>query len=698
MAHPLLRDDLELHPSAPGFDGSPQWVIHDPLRNRFFSVDWVTFEFLSRWEMLESADIIDSVNRETTLRVDKDDYEEVIKFLLGNELILLDGGEGLQFLNDQVKQRKTGFWAWLIHNYLFFRIPLVQTDAWLERNLGRVKLFYQPLFFKVTAAIGVLGLYQLYRHLDVFTATFLDMFSWQGFAAYFLAMVVVKVVHELAHAFTAKRLGCRVPTMGVAFLVMMPLAYTDTNDVWKLKDRGSRLRVDIAGVLSELVIAAWALFLWSVLPPGIFKNAFYVLATTTWINTLLINVSPFMRFDGYYALSDYLRVSNLHNRAFALARWSFRRHAFGFDDPPPESFPSHLKNFLIVFAWVTGIYRLTVFLSIAFLVYHFFIKAVGIVLFAIEIVWFIALPIYSEIVVWLKRKNEIISHPMRHRAAYLGFIILFIACFPFDMRVRETGVLKPEARYYIYAPEAARLLSALPAHEQLIEKDQPIVRLESPELDKLLAVARQQKQLLDWKIHSAAFDADLKASLQSNLELAAMAANDVLSLEAAKRQLNPVAPFSGRYYELAPDVHVGDWVGKGAKLGVLANPDKWLVEAYFPEEEIYRLTVGNWGRFIPETAGNDPVFVQVVSIDPSPVKVLPDNIYASQMGGSVVSKISDKRAVTDRAYYRVVLSADRPDNFLVTQRGHLVVFAKPESFLTFGIRHFAGLFRRELSF
>ena len=698
MAHPLLRDDLELHAASPHFDGSPQWTIHDPIRNRFFSIDWVTFEFLSRWDLQEPQEIIEVINKETTLQVDEADYENVIKFLLANELILIEGNEGLQFLNDQVKQRKTSFWGWLIHNYLFFRIPLVKTDAWLEKNAAHVQFFFRPLFYKITACIGILGLYQFYRHFDVFTTTFLDMFSWQGFIAYFCAIIFVKLIHELAHAFTAKRLGCRVPTMGVAFLVMMPLAYTDTNDVWKLKGRESRLLVDIAGVLAELVIAAWALFLWGILPPGVLKNMFYVLATTTWINTLLVNMSPFMRFDGYYALSDFLKVSNLHSRAFALARWSFRKHIFGFDDPPPEYFPDHLKKFLIVFAWITGIYRLTVFLSIAFLVYHFFIKAVGIVLFLIEIIWFIALPIYTELLVWLKRKDEIVSHPKRHRVIYLGFAILFIFCFPLDVRVKEVGMLKPESRYYIYAPEPSQLLSPLPSHGQKIDKDEAITSLDSPELDKTLAIAQQQKQLYDWKISSAAFDPDLRASLQSNTEMASMAQNEVLSLEAAKKQLNPHAPFAGKYYELSPDVRVGDWIGKGAKLGVVVNVDKWIVEAYFPEEEISRISVGNWGRFIPETAGNEALSLRVASIDPTPVKVLPDNIYASQMGGSVVSKISDKKAITDRAYYRVMFAAERPDDYLVTQRGHVSVFARPESFLSAGIRHFAGLFRRELSF
>mgnify|MGYP003334714572 CR=1 FL=1 len=89
-------------------------------------------------------------------------------------------------------------------------------------------------------------------------ASLVDTFSWEGFASYGLALTAVKVLHELGHAYTCKRYGCRVPAMGLAFLVMWPMAYTDTNESWRLKDNRQRLAVSAAGILTELVVAAWA--------------------------------------------------------------------------------------------------------------------------------------------------------------------------------------------------------------------------------------------------------------------------------------------------------------------------------------------------------------------------------------------------------------------------------------------------------
>ena len=63
-------------------------------------------------------------------------------------------------------------------------------------------------------------------------------------------------------------------------------------------------------------------------------------------------------------------------------------------------------RFFIGFAFATWVYRFFLFLGIALLVYHFFFKILGIVMFAIEMGWFIVLPIWRELRVWLARRRE----------------------------------------------------------------------------------------------------------------------------------------------------------------------------------------------------------------------------------------------------------------------------------------------------
>jgi len=280
MALPLLREELDLLAGPALADGQPSWTLHDPVRNQFFRIDWPTFEILSRWSLDDPQAIAESVAESTTLQLSASDVEQVARFLLENQLVQPQGSDSARKLAARLEQIQGSAFKWLLHHYLFFRIPLWRPDAWLGRWLGVAQLFYSRTFLALTLLALGLGLYHVMRQWDVFTASLVDTFSLSGLASYGVALVAVKFLHELGHAFTAKRLGCRVPTMGVAFLVLWPVAYTDTNETWRLTSRWQRLQVACAGIATELAVAAWATLAWGLLPDGEWRSAAFVLATT----------------------------------------------------------------------------------------------------------------------------------------------------------------------------------------------------------------------------------------------------------------------------------------------------------------------------------------------------------------------------------------------------------------------------------
>ena len=61
------------------------------------------------------------------------------------------------------------------------------------------------------------------RQWESFANTFLYFFSPQGLTAYVLGLIAIKVLHEMGHAYTAVRYGCQVQTMGIGFLIMVPV-------------------------------------------------------------------------------------------------------------------------------------------------------------------------------------------------------------------------------------------------------------------------------------------------------------------------------------------------------------------------------------------------------------------------------------------------------------------------------------------
>jgi putative peptide zinc metalloprotease protein len=149
---------------------------------------------------------------------------------------------------------------WLVHNYLFIKIPLIRPDGMLDNLLRMARPLASRPARLATYALGLYGVFALIWQWEQFVTTFDHFFNWQGLSYYFLALIGVKIAHELGHALVAKHHGLRVSSMGVALLVLFPVLYTDNTDAWRLTDQRKKLQIVLAGLTVELHIALLALF------------------------------------------------------------------------------------------------------------------------------------------------------------------------------------------------------------------------------------------------------------------------------------------------------------------------------------------------------------------------------------------------------------------------------------------------------
>lgn len=699
VAWPQLREELALLPGPKLADGQPSWTLHDPTRNRFFSIDWLTFEVLRRWSFADADAIAESVSQDSTLTLSVDDVEQVSRFLGENQLLQARPGQARQQAERLAKARGSRF-KWLLHHYLFFRVPLVRPDAWLDRWQGLAARFSSRAFALMTLAALMLGLTQVARHWEHFTASLVDTFTWSGLAAYGAALIVVKLLHELGHAFTAKRYGCRVPTMGVAFLVLWPMAYTDTNETWRLTSRWQRLRIAAAGIVTELGIAAWATLAWGLLPDGELRSAAFVLATTSWIATLAINASPFMRFDGYFILSDWLDMPNLHERSFALARWKLREWLFDLGEERPERFSASKERALILFAWITWFYRLVVFLGIAVLVYHFAVKAIGILLFMVEIAWFILMPIRQELRAWRQRWPTIRRRRRSMLALLLLMVVIALALIPWPGRISASGMLSPVAVWPVHAPGPAQLLEMRYAEGALIEAGEPIARMASPALLAQRETAAAKVDQLRWLAASAGFGNDSRNRLQSAQEELATAEAELAGLDRDLARYEPRAPFTGHLYDQDPDLHAGQWLADKERLALLVGDQGYRVETYLDEEAVKHIQPGNSARFVSDGGDGTVLRLRVSHVDMDTTRVLDDARLAAQTGGHVLVRERHGQLIPEQGLYRVNLAVDTPIGALAGQswRGTLVIHGESESLAGRYVRNALSVLLRESGF
>jgi putative peptide zinc metalloprotease protein len=701
MPLPPLREELDLLPGPSLSDGQPSWTLHDPVRNLFFRIDWPTLEILQRWDMDSPDQIAADVSSHSTLELMADDVLQVAQFLVMHQLVKNNSAGTARKMADQLANIQGSAIKWLLHHYLFFRIPLVRPDAWLTRWLPFAQWFVSRTFLILSLLAAAVGLSQVVRRWDVFTASLVDTFNLAGLLSYGMAIFVVKLLHELGHAFCAKSYGCRVPTMGVAFLVMWPVAYTDTNETWRLTNRFQRLRVASAGIATELVIAVWATLAWALLPAGSLQSAAFVLATTSWVATLAINASPFMRFDGYFILMDALDMPNLHGRSFALARWQLREWLFGLGRTPPEFFSRTKTMVLVAFAWVTWIYRLVLFLGIAVLVYHFFIKLVGIFLFLIEIVWFVAKPVASEIAVWREMWPQICRQARSRKTLLCVAGLCALLILPWPGRISASAVLRPQESLPVFAPAGARVDAIFFKDGDLVPAGRALVDLYLPDLigrERSLQARLDQQR---WQASTSAFDDEMRKRWMVTEQNLHTTEAELEGIKAERHQFMPVAPYEGRFFQADPDLVAGQWVGKRETMAILVKEGSiWRVETWLDEDDVGRVKEGHSARFMTDGASGKLLRLTVSAIDRDAARVLTRRELASSLGGHILTREKNGQLLPERAVYRVSMQVqDMPaDMQQMTWRGQVVIHSEWQSPISRYVRQFIAVLVREFGF
>lgn len=699
--HPLpaLRQELSLAAAPTNADGSPAWTLYDPAAHRFYQLGWAAFEIFSRWSLGNAEAIAAAVRRDTTLEVDVEDVLALAHFVVAHELVSASSAMDTQRLISANAMRRISPAMWLLKHYLFIRVPLIRPMPFLRWLSPRVQWLFRPGFWWLTLASALVGVYLASRQWDVFAHTFRGYAGWQGLLGIAIALSFAKVLHEFGHALTAYRYGCQVPTMGIALLVMWPVLYTDTNEAWKLRSRRERLHIGAAGMLAELALAAYATLLWSALPDGPLRAGVFMLATSTWIVTLTLNASPFTRFDGYFLLSDWLKVANLHERAFALTRWWLRERLFGFGDEPPEVFAPARRRVLIGFSWFAWLYRFVLFFSIALLVYHFFFRALGLVLMMVEISWFIVLPIAREAHVWWQRRADFSWNRPCVRTLLAALCILFMVCVPIRHSISIPAVLVRAEAQGVYASHPSMVREVLVHDGQTVAADTILAYLSSPELDYRLHAAEAEEATLRWQVEQQPFDDQLRRAGPALRKEWQTALETVAGLRAQEERLTLRAPFGGRVTDMNTDLRAGVWLKGGERLFDVIGGDGVRGEGFAEESDLGRVEQGAAADFVANLPELSMRRCRVSGIDHVNLAVMDTLYLASVFGGPIPSRAEHGGAVLPlQSIFRVSFDHCATAGAVMRETpGRVVIKGEGESLVTHAIRRLDALIVKEMA-
>ncbi|MFC4066934.1 daptide biosynthesis intramembrane metalloprotease [Actinoplanes subglobosus] len=224
-------------------------------------------------------------------------------------------------------RRRRGTWVRFVPP-LTFQFTVLRPERLLARLRPVIRLIAGRAGTAVAglvAAGGLLALALLSPQVSVALGSPLPLPAYLGLA---LAVLLTTAVHELGHGAVLTYYGGRPTRMGFMLFYLSPAFFCDVSDGWRLPKNRQRVRVALAGIATQVVVAgAAALSALFVTEPSV-RSGLLIFAVTTYVSGVL-NLAPFVKLDGYIALMSHLDVPHLRDRAMTDARRWLARRLFG---------------------------------------------------------------------------------------------------------------------------------------------------------------------------------------------------------------------------------------------------------------------------------------------------------------------------------------------------------------------------------
>jgi putative peptide zinc metalloprotease protein len=445
----------------------------------------------------------------------------VLHWLVENHLA--DFGQGLP--EEVLAKKESGEIKARIKNWanvLFIRVPLGRPDEWLAKIAPRLSMFCGWPFFGLWCVVLLIGILQVgwnwgrfVRGTEGILGT--DNWVWLG-----LVWVLLKLWHEFWHGLVCKHYGGVIREAGVLFILFTPMGYVDASSSWAFPSKWRRMHVAAAGMFGELFIAALAAMVWGMTGPGLANTLAMntmIMASTV---TLLFNLNPLMRFDGYFILSDWLEIPNLGPKATQLLKQLAKRWLLGVSQVAEIDWKDRQTFILLAYGLAAMLWRLMVFVTLMIAASLLF-KGGGLIL-AVIAFGFWAWPMISSLFLYLKDGHgaeKVVPLVAVARVGGLLLLILAILWIPISVTIRAHGLIQYAGEVIVRAEGSGTVVGIHVREGERVAAGQILVTLRNPELETELErlAVRYDRQLVRSRLvqkekEVAVYDAEL-ATLES---------------------------------------------------------------------------------------------------------------------------------------------------------------------------------------
>ncbi len=679
VAHlkPVLRHHVEIHVHS--YRGQRSYVLQNHLSGQFRRLTPQAYLIAGLMDGCRTIEDIWQLASER-LKDELPTHEELLQ-LVGSlyqaHLIRmdLDGDAAELFRSGQERQRKK--WLAKLRSPLSVQIPLYNPNALLERTGWLSKPFFNGLFaliwFCMVAFLAVMG----WRHWDELTSNMADqVLAADNLILLWLIYPLIKLLHELGHAYAIKRYGGQVHEVGVMFLVFFPMPYVDASASTAFASKYQRMLVDGAGMMVELFIASIAMLFWLGAEEGLLRSIAYNTLFIAGVSTLLFNGNPLLRFDGYYLLVDWLEMPNLGQKANQY--WGYLAKRFLFRVKQLESIAHSLTESLIYTLYGAGsfVYRLFISITIAlFVSQEYFFIGVVLAIWSVGMVWI--WPVGK--LLWQTWRNQELKRQGISPVLVLPVMTLFLAGFLFLVTAPHTatidGVVQTTEQGRLVIKENCFFDQWHTASSEQIQPKSPVLDCLSPELSRDIEVNQwlysetlaQRREAYGDAVKIKLLDQELQNIRQTQAELESR--NQALTLTGNAKGTVALLQSGDKY---------GQWLKRGDVVGYIVAPDTLLIKAMLPEHQVETMeqpivsaTIRSRVNFDREISANRWL------LTPSSSRELLSPVLAEQGGGTIKLNAAEQNQTLEN-YFHLQVWTDEKLEPMINQKVLVQFQLQPE--------------------
>jgi putative peptide zinc metalloprotease protein len=462
-------------------------------------------------------------------------------------------------------------------NLLFSRIPLIDPDHFLDRWVKVFGWCFGPVGLTLWLALVGSGLWSVAGRTGDLWDQRSGILSPSNLPLLYVCMILIKAIHEFGHGFACKHFGRQthsggeVHTMGIMFIVFMPLPYVDASSAWALRNKWHRAFIGAAGMYVEVAIGAAAALVWSSASPGTLTHALaYNMIFIAGVTTILFNANPLIKFDGYYILSDILETPNLAQRSKDYLYYLVKKFAYGVRRPRDPSHTSGERFWLVVYCIAAAIYRVFISISIILFVVDA-LKYLGILLALSGVIGWVIVPI-GKWIHYLLVNPELLRVRTRAQFVTVAFVALLfgsLGLIPAPYHARGEGVVEPGRVEMVFAGADGFIDNVTTSASRVEAAGEPLVSASNHEL-----TIERRKLLAERGLYEAYYrQARSDEPAQAQVVLGQIEAiNEQLArVEQQLESLTVEPAFDGVWMSEQADRMRGAYARQGEPIGTLAD-------------------------------------------------------------------------------------------------------------------------------